>query len=404
MRIGIFSECYLPTLNGVVVSIETFRKEMEKRGHEYFIFAPEETDYEDLDEKHGGPVHVFRYPSFKWTGQKNYPVAWPVNHDEVAHHVKRLNLDIIHSQHLFAMGRLGQFAGQTLGIPVVYTYHTLIAEYTHYVPILGDLAKRAIIRLSRDYCNDCDQVVTPSESMKKILLQYGVTKPIEAIPTGIHVAEMKNHFPEHLIRENWHIPANRKILLYVSRIAQEKNIDFLFKAMRKLAKLRQHKNNIIDFHLLMVGGGPELEHYQKMVKDWGMDNFITFTDMIKKETVNRYFGVADVFVFPSITETQGIVVAEAMAAGVPVVAVGKMGPTDIVKDGHDGYLTSLRVEEFVAKINKLLDNDELRHKMGKAAQKNAQKYSSLNCAILMEKLYEQTIKNYNSHRPKPKTS
>lgn len=407
MRIGIFTECYLPTLNGVVVSIETFRQEMEKLGHESFIFTPEAKNYEDLDEKHGGPAHVFRFPSFIWPWQKNYPITWPPNRREVIHQVKNLNLDIIHTQHLFTMGRLGLAVGQSLDLPVVHTYHTLIVEYTHYVPVFRGLAKKFFINLSRAYCNQCDQIVTPSPSMKKILIGYGITKPIEPIPTGIELEKLQNPFPEHFIRENWQIPPDRKILLYVSRIAKEKNIGFLFQAFRQLVKFRHHQNGKIDVHLLMVGGGPELPYYQNLVKQWGLNRYITFTDMIKKETVNRYYGVADIFVFPSITETQGIVVTEAMAAGVPVVAVNQMGPSDLIKNNEDGFLTSLKVEEFAAKINKLLNNDALRREMGQNARENAKQYSSLNCALKMEKLYEKTIEQYkqtNRHRSEPKTS
>jgi len=398
MRIGIFSECYLPTLNGVVVSIETFRKEMEKRGHEYYIFAPETQGYDDIKPKDGGPEHVFRFPSFVWPWQKNYPIAKRVNDREAIHQAKSLGLDIIHTQHLFTMGRLGLKVARALDIPAVYTYHTLIAEYTHYVPVLGGLATGPIIKISRDYCNACDQIVTPSEPMKKILLDYGVTRPIEAIPTGIHPEEMQQHFSREAIRKTWDLPENTTILLYVSRIAKEKNIGFLFQAFEQVVKFRRHHHGRVDAHLLMVGGGPELNYYRRLVKKIGLDDYVTFTDMIKKEVVNKYFGAADIFVFPSVTETQGIVVAEAMAAGIPVVAVNKMGPSDIIKNGEDGFLTSLNIHEFAAKINKLLDDDKLRYKMGQAGQTHAKQYSSLNCAIKMEALYEKTREQYNRHR------
>lgn len=391
MRIGIFSECYLPTLNGVVVSIETFRKEMEKRGHEYFIFAPETQGYKDEDRR-----HVFRYPSFTWPGEKNYPAALPFFTNTITEKIKNLKLDIIHSQHLFTMGRLGLRVARNLKIPIVYTYHTLIAEYTHYVPILGDLAKSILIQFSRDYCNSCDQVITPSESMAKILVRYGVKKPIEVIPTGIHMAELQNPFPDKVIRAKWNIPEHRQILLYLSRVAKEKNIDFLLHAMRQIVKNRQAKHGRSDAHLLLVGGGPELEFYKNMVRKMKLEDYVTFTDMLKKEIANRYFGAADIFVFPSITETQGIVVAEAMAAGTPVVAVDKMGPSDIIKNNKDGYLTSLKISEFAGKIEKLLDDYGLRQRMAKFAQEDAKQYSSENCADKLEKIYNSVIQNYNN--------
>jgi glycosyltransferase involved in cell wall biosynthesis len=393
MKIGIFSECYLPTLNGVVVSIETFRQEMEKRGHEYFIFAPETKDFVDKDKK-----HVFRYPSFTWPGQENYPIAFPLLSKKITSKIKDLKLDIIHAQHLFTMGRLGMKVARDLDIPIVYTYHTLIAEYTHYVPIFGGLAKDVIINISKNYCNKCDQIITPSPSMAKILKTYGVKTPIESIPTGIHIEEMKNHFPAKLLRAKWNIPENRKILLYLSRVAKEKNIDFLLKAMKKVLENRREKHGKPDAHLLIVGGGPELNFYKNLVKKMGIENYVTFTDMMQKENANRCFGAADIFVFSSVTETQGIVITEAMAAGVPVVAINKMGPSDLVKNGQDGYLTDLNISDFADKIEKLLDNDSLRQEMGKNAQKSAQEFSSLACAIKMEKLYNTVIQNYKTKK------
>lgn len=407
MRIGIFSECYLPTNNGVVASIETFRKEMEKRGHEYFIFAPETEGYDDTESKDGGPAHVFRFPAFIWPSQKNYPVAWPINFRELSHQVERLNLDIIHSQHLFNLGRVGLKIGQKLDIPVVYTYHTLIAEYTHYVPVFGKLTKNVIIKISRDFCNACDQVVTPSPSMQKILKSYGVKQNIQAIPTGVNLEALQKPFSQEHLRRMWQIPENTYLLLYVSRVAKEKNIGFLLKAFQHLLKLRQNNESRPDVHLLMVGGGPELTYFKNLVKEWNLESAITFTDMVKPELTKKYFGAADLFVFPSITETQGIVVTEAQAAGLPVVAVNKMGPSDIVNDNKDGYLTDLNIHQFAVKINKLLNDRELRHKMSQAARKNAEQYSSKSCAMKMEKLYDETITKYkqtNRHCSQPKTS
>lgn len=384
MRIGIFSECYLPTLNGVVISIETFRKELERRGHKFFIFAPYNAKCKDEKE------NVCRYPSFLWPGQGHYPIGLPFLAPSKTKKIRDLKLDIIHTQHIFSIGKLGLKVGRKLGIPVVHTYHTLIAEYTHYVPLFSGLAKGVVIGMSRRYCNACNQIVTPSPAMKKILLSYGVTTPIEPIPTGINLEDFKNPFHKDVLKAKWHIPEHQKILLYVSRIAKEKNLDFLFEAARKLFKKRH------DLHLLMVGGGPELQYYQQKVIDWDIEQYVTFTDMMEKNTCNRFFGGADIFVFPSITETQGIVVTEAMAAGIPVVAVNKMGPGDFITDGVDGFLTDLNIDEFADKIEKLADNENLRKKFSQNGRQRAEKYSSFNCALHMEKLYEDTIHNYRT--------
>ncbi len=385
MRIGIFTACYHPTLNGVVISIDTFREDLEKRGHEVFIFAPRTPGYEDK-----APSKVFRYPSIRLPGQEYYPIALPIFAPLQSARIPKLGLDIIHTQHLFTMGNLGLKIGRRYGIPVVHTYHTLIAEYTHYVHIFSGLAKRYIIGSSRKYCNSCNQVITPSSEMKKVLRSYGVTAPIQVIPTGVDLDDFKNPFSKKDLKSQWKIPDDKLILLYVSRIGKEKNLDFLLKAIKDIAKKRS------DFHLLMVGGGPELENYRQKVKDWDMDSLITFIDMQPKEKTIRIFGACDIFVFPSVTETQGIVIAEAMAAGIPVVAVDKMGPSEIIQNGVDGFLTPLNISVFSDKIVKLLNNKQLRQQMGRFAQENVEKFSTTNSAIKMEEIYERTIDSYSS--------
>lgn len=393
MRIGIFSECYLPTLNGVVVSINTFKKEMEKLGHEYFIFAPETDGYKDQDRK-----HIFRYPSITWPGQKNYPLAMPFFTNSITEKIEKLDLDIIHAQHLFTMGKLGLRIARRLQIPIVYTYHTLITEYVHYLPLPAKFGKHILTSMSRNFCNSCDQIITPSPSMSKILKGYGVKTPIESIPTGIDIDTLKNKFPEKFIRAKWDIPENRKILLYLSRVAKEKNLKFLLLAFADLLDRRRKKHNKPDVHLILAGGGPELEYFKKMAQSLHIENYITFTGMLDKEIANRYFGAAYAFVFPSITETQGIVITEAMAAGTPVVAIDKMGPSDLVKNGKDGFLTGLKKTDFNDKIEKLLDSESLRNEMGKNARQNAEFYSAENCAKKMENIYEQTIQQFEKIR------
>lgn len=385
MRIGIFSECYNPVLNGVVVSINSFKTELKKRGHEFFIFttSPLKKGNEEPD--------IFRFPimlPFKPKGGR-YPIAWPQSARKVAKIASRLKLDLIHSQHIMGLGQTGCKVASRLGIPKIITYHTLLAEYAHYVPVFSGLARRYLIAKSRNNCNKYDQIVTPSPSMAKVLKNYGVNIPIESIATGVTLDDFNKPFTREEIARTWKVPTDKKLLLYVSRIAKEKNIDFLIASIKRLAKERS------DFHLLMIGGGPELGYYQKTAKNSGLSKTVTFTNMQPKNQTEKYFGVADIFVFPSYTETQGIVVTEAMAAGVPAVAVNQMGPSDIIKNGVDGFLTNLKVDEFTDRINHLLDNEALRKKMGEQAKINARNFSTRVCADKMEELY---VKVKNHHR------
>jgi glycosyltransferase involved in cell wall biosynthesis len=386
MRIGIFSECYNPVLNGVVVSINTFKTELEKRGHEFYIFTTASLDRQASDS------HIIRFPimlPFKSKGGK-YPIAWPQNAKKVSKKIAELKIDLVHSQHMLGLGQTGRKAATILGIPRILTYHTLLAEYAHYVPLFSGLARRYLISQSKKICNCYDQIVTPSPSMAKVLKSYGVTQSIESIATGVDLANYENSFSREELNQKWHVPTDKKLLLYLSRVAKEKNLDFLLESIKILKQKRT------DFHLLVVGGGPELLSYQKSTKKWGLSSVVTFTDMQPKKEANRFFGAADIFVFPSITETQGIVITEAMAAGTPAVAINIMGPSDIIENGIDGYLTDLNVDEFTDKINSLLDNENLRKKLGAQAKQNAQKYSTQVCADKLENLYEKVTSHYRA--------
>jgi 1,2-diacylglycerol 3-alpha-glucosyltransferase len=385
MRIGIFSECYHPTLNGVVVSVDTFKKELEKKGHEIFIFTTSTRGFVDKDKS-----HIFRYPSTTLFGPDDYPVGITLFAPSIAKIAKNLKLDIIHAQHSLGMiSGLGLKIAHSEKFPIVHTYHTLLTDYIHW-KIGASFGRWYVRTMSTRFCNKCDQIITPSPSMKKIILGYGVRTPITPIPTGIDIPAFQHPFsPEELLKK-WGIPKDKKILLYLSRIASEKNIDFLLSAIKKISATRD------DFHLIMAGGGKELNSFKKKVEKLGLNYIVTFTDKVAKEDAERCFGAADIFVFPSITETQGIVIIEAMAAGVPAVAIGVMGPSDIISNGEDGFLTELKIEQFNDRIIRLLDDDNLRKQMGAKAKNAAEKYSTESCAQELEKLYEETIDNFHS--------
>jgi len=250
MKIGIFTECYKPVMNGVAVSVESFKKGLEEKGHEVFVFAPDNLKAET---EHS----VYRFPSIEDKKGRLYPIMSPSVTLQGSYLPEEIisSLDIIHTQHMFTAGRLARHVARKYNKPLIYTYHTLIAEYTHYGGILSPLLKVYLRNMSKRFCNTCDQIVTPSNSMKEILKKYGVTKPIDVIMTGIdpkaykRVSEQENK----QLRDKYKIDSKAKICLYISRIAKEKNLEFLFQAFAKIQK------ECPDTHLLMVGGGPEEE-------------------------------------------------------------------------------------------------------------------------------------------------
>lgn len=387
MKIGIFTECYKPVMNGVAVSIETFKKGLEQKGHEVFIFAPE---HPEAVVEHG----VYRFPSIEEKKGRLYPFLMPSVMLQDSYLPKDVvsGLDLIHAQHMFTAGRLARHVARKYNKPLVYTYHTLIAEYTHYAGFLSPVVKAYLQNMSKRFCNTCNQVITPSNPMKKILRGYGITAPIEVVMTGIEPKNYKRASKEEdkMLREKYKIGPEAKICLYLSRVAKEKNLDFLFKAFVKI------QEECPKSHLLVVGGGPEEEWAHSRVKELGIDGKVTFTGMLPKIEANKLFGFGDIFTFPSYTETQGIVIAEAMAAETPPVAVGKMGPLDLVHDGKDGYLTKLSISDFVEKVVKLLKDDKLREIFATEGKSRVEEFSNETSVTKLISLYEKVLSRSDS--------
>ena len=378
MRIVIVSETAEPSLNGVAVAVGKIFDDLEHR-HEIYILTAGVRNYIEKN-----PTHISRFPSCTWFGPNDYPIVLPGSTSSIREKLQEIKPDVIHFQHSlgFLSNPVMDYAIEN-NIPMVVTYHTLLKSYAF------PGAKWFAVHASTKFCNRCDQVVAPSNPMKEILLGYGVTKPITVIPTGINPEDYAHPFTREELLAKWGVPKDKHLLLYLSRVAKEKNLELLFAAIERL----QRKRN--DFHLLLAGGGPELKKYQKLAKKMGIDGVIAFTGKLPKEVANRVFGAAYIFTFPSITETQGIVIAEAMIAGVPAIAPDVMGQKDIIVNDENGYLTHQTVEDFTAKIELLLDNKDLRNKLAEQAKISAHKFEQTVTCAKMEKTYEQTIRDHH---------
>jgi glycosyltransferase involved in cell wall biosynthesis len=383
MNIGIFSECYKPTKNGVVTSIDTFREEFKKRGHRVFIFAPLTPGYKDRND-----AFIFRFQSIRIPGQGYYPIGFPFS-PRIKKIINELNLDIIHVQSLFPISRYGRAMGKKYNIPVIMTYHTLIEEYAHYIPFFQGLTKKIIIYLSRNFANSMKHIVTPSEPMKEILEKdYGITSPISVIPTGIRIKEIPD-VPASAVKKKYMIEPNKKLLFYGGRIAKEKNLDLLFKSFFTLRK------KMPNIHLIVAGDGPAKEHYIDLVDKLNLRDHVSFLGFLKRKDICWLFAGVDLFAFPSMTDTQGIVILEAFAGRTPVVAVDKLGPSKIIINGKNGYLTKNDPQEFTEKIYKILKNDQLRERMAEAARHRAEQFTASKMADRMLDLYKLVIAQHH---------
>lgn len=378
MKIGIFTDSYLPYTSGVVRSIQTFTEELSSHGHEVFIFAP---SYRNSHEE----SKVFRFASIPSPTNRDFTLAVPFSL-RLKPTIQRLNLDLIHVHSPFLLGRVGARYARRLGIPLVFTFHTLYDQYVHYVPFARSFTKELAQRISRDFCNQCDLVLVPTGVIGDYLRGIGVRTPVSKVPTGIKVVEFQSGDREWL-RKRFTIAPRDRVLIFVGRLGQEKNIGFLLESFFLVNR------EINDTTLVLVGGGPEEEELKNKAAELGIGERVVFTGTLPpRDVINCYAG-SDLFVFSSVTETQGIVITEAKAAGLPVVAVGAYGVSEMVEGGTDGYLTDPDPVQFASKVCHILNNETLREEMSRRARLNAEKFSSANCTAKLVDCYLELLNN-----------
>lgn len=373
MKIGIFTDSYRPYVSGVVRSIETFARELINRGHEVYVFAPRYPDARQDEE------NIYRFPSFRTPFHPEFYIGLPFSW-QARQYARKWGLDLIHVHSPFLLGRLGASFARRLDVPLVFTYHTLYDQYIHYFPLARGLARHVVIYLAREFCNRCDLVITPTGVIKSLLEGYGVRRPIVPIPTGIHPERFQAGDPNFLY-ENFGVPREDRVLLFVGRLGKEKNLDFLLRVFSLVLQKQRAAT------LVLVGSGPEKEALGAFAKELGIGTKVVFTGLLAPDVVVGAYRSADLFVFPSVTETQGLVLLEAMAAGLPVVARAAFGSLAMVRDGVTGFLCGEHEEEFAAKILLLLEQPLLKRQMGEAARARALSLSAEKMALRLEKTY-----------------
>ncbi len=388
MRIGIFTDSYRPYTSGVVTSIVTFKEELIQLGHEVYIFAPSYPDYHEQEQG------VYRFYSLPSPTNPDFTLAIPVL-PGIKMLVKKLNLDIIHVHSPFTMGRVGLHYARKYKIPIVFTYHTLYDQYAHYVPVAQELARDMALKLSNNFCNQCDHIIVPSKEVETLLNGYSIKSPVSVIPTGVPLHKFE-HIQKDWLRTNYGIPDNRRILLFVGRLSKEKNLGFLIRAFRQI------NMQMPETTLVITAQGPLETELRDLARslDFSLDTDVIFTGALPFETLVDVYSSSDLFVFSSMTETQGLVLIEAMASGLPVVAVRAYGVQDMVDDGINGVLTECERNEFCNAVIRVL-NDEILYKRLKAnAYLKAQNLSSANMALKLQEVYEKLAENSTPRRPR----
>lgn len=387
MRIGIFTESYEPIVNGVSVCVSTLRDELTRRGHDVFTFAPAFSGFiDELDS-------VYRLPSRHTPLMRDYPFPIPYA-PEIRRKFASLELDIVHTQTPFLLGVLGARWARQCGIPLVSTNHTLYTEYVHYAPIRPKaLTKAFLVWLMKWYYSDCNAVIVPSKPVEEILRSYGIKTRMEIIKTGIDCVKPLAPEEREKLRLQYGVEKDGFLLLYVGRIAREKNLQMLLKAFKKVES--EHANT----RLLLVGGGPALAETKRFAAGLGIMDRLQFLGMLPRQDIAPIYSAADAFAFPSTTETQGIAICEALSAGLPVVAVNAGGIPENIQMGVDGFLTKDSADEFADRIGYLITHERERREMSECAKINACGFSTERMVSEFEQFYASVIESSVNRLP-----
>ena len=378
------SDVYFPRINGVSTSIKTFRNKLTELGHEITLITPEYGPYDRSDSL------LLRMPARVVPMDPEDRLMKTGAIYMLEQQLKEECYDLVHIQTPFVAHRVGVRLAHRLGIPVIESYHTYFEEYLyHYFPYLPKSLMRYAARwFTRKQCNNVDALIVPSRAMNTVLQDYGVTRPMEIIPTGIEERYLNWPGITHF-RNEYKIDPDRPVLVHIGRVAHEKNIDFLFEVLLEV-RLR-----IPDVLLLIAGEGPALGHLKSLSRKLGLENSVLFVGYLDRDsTLLECYLAGDAFIFASRTETQGLVLLEAMALGVPVVSTAVMGTKDILAPGKGGLIAEEDTQDFASRVVEILEDKSLRQRLSDEATDYARDWTADEMAVRMATFYEKTIAGY----------
>ena len=394
MRIGLFTDTYPPYINGVSTSTMMLKKALEKKGHRVYVVTvnPEGLKFQYEEKKHilrmpGIPIGIYDYRLTNIYSLKAIKI------------IKKWRLDLIHTQTEFGVGTFARIIAKQYKIPIVHTYHTMYEDYVGYITKghFDKSSKKLVEYLTKFYCDKTvEELIVPTKKTYELFKEkYKVDRNIHIVPTGIEIErfydEKINKNKVNLLKEKLGITNDDFIILYVGRLGLEKNVDFLIDGQAFFVK----KNP--KCKLLIVGDGPEFEKFEKQVKKLKIENQVIFTGKVPWEEVPLYYSLSNVFATASTSETQGLTVIEAMAAGIPVICIDDESFRNVVVDDLDGYLFENKREYKKIMLN-LMENKEQLERLGKQARISSEVFSSKYFAERVLDVYKSAL----NRRP-PKT-
>ena len=373
MKILITTDWYAPVINGVVTSVLLLQRELEERGHEVRVVTLSNS------------LHTYKADGVYYMGSVSANRIYPgarlrVNRNRsLLQELLAWHPDVIHSQCEFSSFRVAYAISSRLGVPIVHTYHTVYEDYTHYFSPSVRVGRYVVSAFSRWICSRAACIVAPSRKVEKLLREYGVACRIEVIPTGVDLSAYRAEpAPGRLeaLRRQWDIPRDHTVLLYLGRMAKEKNLEQL---VDQVADTRRR-----DVTLLLVGDGPDREAILDYARERRVP--VIFTGMVPHAEAPDYYRLGDIFITASTSETQGLTYFEALAAGVPVLCRRDACVEGVVENGFNGWQYETG-EDFARYLTDFCGDGELRRRMSRAAWESSERFSAEAFGAAAEALY-----------------
>jgi 1,2-diacylglycerol 3-alpha-glucosyltransferase len=389
MKICMMTNTYLPHVGGVARSVSTFAEEFIRQGHDVLVVAPR---FDGRPLSAASERIVVRIPSLRNFNGSDFSVRLP-GAAALSARIDTFDAEIVHAHHPFLLGDTALRMAMNKNVPIIFTHHTRYEDYTHYVPFESEVVKEVAIQLPTHFANLCDGVIAPSESIARLLQNRGVKVPVAVIPTGIDVAGFATADGRRF-RERHGIPDDATVVGHVGRLAVEKNLDYLAEAVA------QHLVHWPETRFLVVGDGPARDGIKAVFKRHRVADRLVMPGRRTGRALREAYRAMDVFAFASLSETQGMVVAEAMSAGLPVVALNAPGVCEVVRDEINGRLleADTTVAGFARALGRLVDDASRREELAAGARRTAQEFSRERFAARMLGFYDEVCRNTRARR------
>jgi len=381
-RVVMFTNTFEPMVGGLERSVASAHEDLQRAGHSCRVITPR---FGEVRDSRDG---VLRLPALRGVGRRKFSIPLPTS-QRIRHWIEALEPQLLHAHQPFLLGDTAWQLARLRKIPLVFTHHTFYERYAHWLRMDAQRARHMVVDMTTQFCNRSQLVIAPSESVRRILLERHVHTPIEVVPTGIDVQFYAGGCRTRA-RAALGLQANDEVIGHVGRISQEKNLDYLARATLQLLQMRPRAK------LLLVGEGDRLDQVRTRFAAAGMSARLVAPGTLRGADVVAAYAAMDLFIFASQSDTQGLVIAEAMAAGVPVVALAAPGASDCIEHERSGLLlpATARESEFAAEVAALLADPARWRTLSAGARSRALLYSRSACLERLLAVYQQTLQRY----------